>query len=310
MGAPSVTVRCPTCGANLRVVLAPSPSTQWFPCPQCHTPVPVVVPRDPPPLYTWEVLPGLYPALPLPRRPRVRLRRMAEAALIGVAVVAVVLAGFLVLMGNEAPASASYVVSGTVLEQVRAGEAIPAFGATVVLSDEGPSEVVEHTSASGGFSFAGVPTGGISLNITQPGYAPVTVNTFASTVYNAGTAGLSVTLTPGNASNATSVALSPFPNLESFLASIGSGAALLGLVAVVGGCAAVVTARSNRPAVGVVGGAAGVVAPVALYLLALGGIFPFLIAGMGLLAAVGAFAATTRTLEIFEMGPDPDPGTS
>jgi hypothetical protein len=147
--------------------------------------------------------------------------------------------------------------------------------------------------------------GGITLNITQPGYAPVTVVTFASTVYDAGTTGLSVTLTPGGSANSTTVALSPFSDLESFLASIGSGVVLLGLVACVGGFAAVVTARSDRPAVGVVGGAAGVLAPVALYFLALGGVFPELVTGAAVLATVGAFATTTRALEIFQLGPEP-----
>ncbi|MGC2360173.1 MAG: hypothetical protein WA691_07740, partial [Thermoplasmata archaeon] len=70
MATSTVYLRCPACGGDLRVVLASEPATQWFPCPHCRTPVPAVVPRDPPPLYSWEVLPGLYPALPRPRVPR------------------------------------------------------------------------------------------------------------------------------------------------------------------------------------------------------------------------------------------------
>jgi len=229
---------------------------------------------------------------------------MAEVALIAVAVLAVVLGGFLAALGTEAPASGSYAVSGTVFERVAGGGVLPAVGASVVLTDESPTHQTVLTSASGGFSFSGVPTGGISLNITQPGYAAVSLVTFASSVYDAGTTGLSVTLTPGSSANVTTLALTPFPDLESFLASIGSGVLLLGLVAVVGGVAAVVTARSDRPAVGVVGGAAGVLAPLALYFLALGGVFPTLISGSAVLAAVGAFAVTTRTFEIYQMGPE------
>jgi len=229
---------------------------------------------------------------------------MAEVALIAVAVLAVVLGGFLALLGTEAPASGSYDVNGTVFERTVNGLTIPAIGATVVLTDEGPTALIQHTSGSGQFSFSGIPTGGITVNISQSGYAPVSVVTFASSVYDAGTTSLSVTLTPGTSSNGTTVALSPFPNLESFLASIGSGVVLLGLVAVVGGIAAVVTARSDRPAVGVVGGAAGILAPVALYFLALGSIFPAVISGSAVLAAVGAFAVTTRTFEIYQMGPE------
>ena len=307
MGAPTVSVRCPTCGADVRVVLAPAPSTQWFPCPQCHTPMPVVVPRDPAPLYSWEVIPGLYPALPLPRRPRVRMRRLAQAALVGVAVLAVVLGGILAVLGTEATAPGTYVVSGTVDLQLPGGGTIPASGATVVLTDEKPGKVVQRTSSSGGFSFSGAPVGGISLNVSAAGYAPVTVVTFASSIYDAGTTGLIVTLVPGTSANGTTVALSPFPDLESFLASIGSGVALLAIVAVVGGVAALVTARSDRPAVGVVGGSAGLLAPLALYFLALGDVFPTLIVGTAALGALGAFAATTRTLEIFQIGPDSRP---
>ena len=229
---------------------------------------------------------------------------MAEGALIGVAVIAVVLGGFLAALGAEAPAAGSYVVSGTVLEEAPGGGTLPAFGATVTLTDESPIAVVQHTSASGAFSFTDVPTGGISLNITLPGYAPVTVVTFASSVYDAGTTGLSVTLVPGSSANGSTVAMSPFPDLESFLASIGSGVVLFGIVALVGGFAAVVTARSDRPAVGVVGGVAGILAPLALYFLALSGVFPELIAGAAVLATLGAFVATTRTFEIVQVGPE------
>jgi hypothetical protein len=304
MGTPAVHVRCPTCGTDLRVVLAPSPPTQWFPCPQCRTPVPVVVPRDPPPLYSWEVLPGLYPALPVPRRPRIRARRLAEGTLIGIAVVAIALGAVLAVLGSEASSPAQYVVSGTVYEQVGGGGTVPASGATVILTTDGGSRVVETTPISGAFSFSNVPVGGISINVTATGYAPVTVTTFASTVYSTGTTGLSVTLVPGTPSNGTSVALSPFPDLESFLASIGSGVALLGLVAVTGGVAAWVTRRSDRPAVGVVGGSAALLAPVALYFLALDGIFPEVIVGVTALAALGAFTATVRAMTIAQVGPE------
>lgn len=304
MSAPAVSVRCPTCGADLRVFLASAPPTQWFPCPHCANPVPVVVPRDPPPLYTWEVLPGLYPALPPPRRPRVRLRRVAQAALIGVAALALVLAGVLGFLGAEASAPGSYLVTGTVGAETAGGGTVPALGASVVLTTEGGQRLVESLPASGAFSFSGVPVGGISINITLAGYGPVTVVTFASTIYNAGTTDLAVTLLRGGPSNGTTVALSPFPDLESLLASIGSGVALLAIVAALGVVTAVITGRSNRPAVGVVGGAAGLLSPLALYFLALGGAFPDVIAGAALLGGLGAFATTSRAIEIFQVGPE------
>jgi len=286
------------------VVLAPAPPTQWFPCPQCHNPVPVVVPREPPPLYTWEVVPGLYPPLPPARRPRVSLRRMAQVALVGVAAVAVALAGVLVVLGDQALGPGTYTVSGTVAESGPGPHYGPALGATVVLTTDSGQMLFSRTGPGGTFSFSNVPAGGISLNVSAPSFAPVTVETFASPVYNAGTTGLSVTLVPGGLANGTTTTLSPFSDLESFLASIGSGAVLLGMVAVLGGVAAVLTRRSDRPAVGVVGGAAGVLAPAALYFLALGGLFPVVTVGMAFLAAFGAFAAATRTVEILQVGPE------
>jgi hypothetical protein len=43
-----------------------------------------------------------------------------------------------------------------------------------------------------------------------------------------------------------------------------------------------------------------------LDLLALGDVFPYLLAGVAAMAAVGAFALTTRSLEILQVGPEPD----
>jgi len=303
MGAPTVSMRCPTCGAELRAFLAPEPPTQWFPCPQCRNPVPVVVPRDPPPLYSWEVLPGLYPALPAPRRPRVRVRRLAQVALVLVAALAVILAAVLAVLGAQALAPATYDVSGTVMEQELPRD-VPAAGASVVLTVNGGPPVRAVTGLDGSFSFSNVAAGGISLNITQPRFAPVTVDSFASPVYGTATTGLSIVLVPGNESNATTQTLSPFPDLESFVASVGSAVALIGVVALLGGWAAIVTGRSNRPAVGVVGGAGGVMVPVALLTLSLGDVFPYLIAGTAAIAAAGAFAVTVRAAELYQVGPE------
>jgi hypothetical protein len=226
---------------------------------------------------------------------------MAQVALAIVVALAVVLAVVLSVLGVEALSPATYDVSGTVMEQGFLRE-VPAVGATVVMTVNGGAPVRTVTAADGSFSFHNVAAGGISVNITQASYAPVTVDTFASPVYGTGTTGLSVVLVPGNESNATTQTLSPFPDLETFVASVGSAVALLGIVAILGGWAAVVTGRSDRPAVGVVGGAAGILAPAALYVLSLGGVFPYLIVGFGALAAVGTFAATTRCLEIYQVG--------
>lgn len=308
MAGPTVSIRCPSCGQDIVVVLAPSPPTQWFPCPHCRTPVPVVVPRDPPPLYTWEVLPGLYPALPRPRRPRWRARRAAAGALLAVLVLALTFAGILAYYGVLAPTPGSYTVSGTVDREVGDGRASPAAGAEVLLTEEGGRQQIGYAGPDGQFVFSAVPTGGLTLNFSLAGYAPVEVASFVSPVYNAGTEGIVVTLAPGGLGNGTTVALSAFPDLESFLASIGSAVALLGIVAAVAGVAAVGTLRYDRPALGVVGGGAGLLAPLGLYLLALGPVFPIVAAATAALAAFGAFALALRAIEMAQSGPAPDPG--
>lgn len=307
MGAATVSVRCPACGQDLNVVLASAPPTQWFPCPHCHSPVPVVVPRDLPPLYTWEVLPGLYPALPRPRVPRWRARRAAAAALIGVTVLALVFGGVLAYYGLEAPTPGKFTVSGTVYRELAGGAVVPASGALVRIQVEGGQTSAQSTGPSGSFVFTEVPTGGISLNMSLPGYSPITVETFVSNVYDAGTTGISETLTPGSLANGTTVNLSPFANLESFLASVGGAVVLFGLVAVVAGVASVVTLRQDRPPVGIVGGGAGLLAPVALYALALGSVFPVVLEGTAALAAFGGFTVALRAIEIAQTGAAPGP---
>jgi len=305
MASSTVAVRCPVCGTDLRAVLAPEPPTQWFPCPHCRSPIPVVVPRDPPPLYSWEVLPGLYPPMPRPRVPRWRARRSVAAALLAIAVVGAALAAVLVYDGYDATRPASFVVDGTVVQSV-GGADRPVAGATVVLTNDAGHATNELTTLDGSFSFTAVPPGGVSLNVTAAGFAPLTVSTFVSLAWGGPATGLVVVLTPGSAANASSVALAPFPDLEQFVASAGSGAILLGIIALVAGVAAILTFREDRPPIGVVGGAAGVVAPLVLYYLSLSSAFPLLEDLSALLAGAGSFALALRTLQIAQTGNSPD----
>ncbi len=308
MGTPTVEVKCPACGQGLRVVLASAPPTQWFPCPRCQRPVPVVVPRDLPPLYSWEVLPGLYPNLPPPRIPKWRARGAAAAALVVVTVVAAVFGGWLAYDGVLAAGPGSYTVSGTVARQTFGGP-VPAAGALVVLTEEGNRTVRATLGPSGAFSFSNVPSGGISLNVTLTGYAPATVDTFASPGYDAGTTDLSITLVPGSSGNGTLTTLSPFPDLETFLAAIGGATVLLGIVALVAGFAALITVRADRPAVGVVGGGAGIAAPLVVHFLSLDAVFPIVLIGAAIAGAFGAFTLALRAVEMAQTGPavEPDP---
>ena len=307
MAASTVFVRCPVCSGELRVVLAAQPPTQWFPCPHCHTPVAVVVPRDPPPLYTWEVLPGLYPPLPRPRVPRWRVRPAVAAALFVVAVVAAALGATLVYDAWEVTRPASFTVDGTV-EHAVGGTLRPLAGAEVKLTNDAnrTSEVV--TGDDGSFSFASIPSGGVSLNVSAAGYAPATVTTFVSAIYGTQVTGLQVVLFPGAVGNGSTVALAPFFDLEQFVASLGSGAVLLGLITLVAGFAAVATIREDRPAVGVVGGAAGLLSPLILVYLTLSSALPIVEELTAVTAAAGAFTVVLRALQMAQTGPAPDSG--
>lgn len=307
MAASTVFVRCPVCGGELRVVLAAQPPTQWFPCPHCHAPVAVVVPRDPPPLYTWEVLPGLYPPLPRPRLPRWRVQPAVGAALVIVAVVAAALGAALAYDAWEVTRPASFTVDGTVDHSV-AGALRPLPGATVKLTNDANRTLQVVTGIDGSFSFASVPAGGITLNVSASGYAPATVTTFVSAIYGTQATGLEVVLSPGQVGNGSTVALAPFFDLEQFVASLGSGAVLLGLITFVAGFAAIATRRQDRPAVGVVGGAAGLLSPLILVYLTLSSALPLVEELTAVTAGAGAFTVVLRALQMAQTGPAPDSG--
>jgi hypothetical protein len=306
MSAASVSLRCPACGTDVRVVLAPEPPTQWFPCPHCRAPIPVVVPRDPPPLYSWEVLPGLYPALPRPRVPRWRARRAAAAALLVVAVVSAGLAAGLIYASWDASQPATFSVNGTIVH-VSSGTNVPLAGAEVTLTNDANRSTSTTTGFDGTFSFGNVPTGGVALNVSATGYAPIIVYTFVSNIYSTQSTGLVIQLTPGGNANGSSVALTPFPDLEQFLASVGAGAALLAMVALVAGVAAIATVRHDRPALGVVGGAAGLLSPLTLAYLSLSAALPLVEEVTAIAAGAGAFALALRAMQMGQTGPAPDP---
>ncbi|MGP8077466.1 MAG: carboxypeptidase regulatory-like domain-containing protein [Thermoplasmata archaeon] len=298
MAGPGISVRCPSCGTELRAFPAPAPPTQWFPCPHCRTALPVVVPRDPPPLYSWEVLPGLYPRLPHPRAPRWRIAPAIAIALAVVAIASATLGGALAYYGVAATAGGSYTISGTV-EQTGGGGA---DHATVNLTDDAGTRAPYAVGPSGRFSFTGVPSGGVSLNISLSGFAPVTVLTFVSPVYDAGSQGITVTLVPGALQNGTTVVLAPFSNLENFLASVYGAAALLGLAALIAGAAAVATFHHRHRTAGVIGGGAGISAPAVLYLLGLFPAFPIVAAGTAVAAGFGAFALAVTAVDLYRAG--------
>jgi hypothetical protein len=292
-------MRCPACGTALEAVLAPSAATQWFPCPNCHQPVPFVPPRELPPLYAWEVSPGLYPAQRVPRRARWRWRRVAAVALVTVAALAAFTAAYLGVAGVQAAQPSSYVVSGTVWEVHSGTPPTLAVGATVVLrTNDNRTTLTELTGANGTFWFVAVPNGGIDLNVTHAGYGPTDVYTFASRAYSAGTRGMTVYLAPGGPTNTSAQVQSPFPDLETFLAYVGGGAVLAAAVAVVAGLAAFALRRPGSAVVGVLGAGAAVAFPGVVLFLSLDAAFPLLAAPAGLGGGLGAFALVLAAAEL------------
>jgi predicted permease len=100
------------------------------------------------------------------------------------------------------------------------------------------------------------------------------------------------------------VVLSPFPDLESFLASVGGAAVLCGLITLVAGVAAIVTRRGTARTASVIGGGAGVGVPAVLFLLGLDTAFPILIAIASIAGAFGAFALASGAAELLLSEPD------
>lgn len=288
-------------------MLAPEPPTQWFPCPHCRAPIPAVVPRDPPPLYSWEVLPGLYPELPRPRLPRWRVRPAVAAALLVVAVVCAALTAGLVYATWDASQPGTFTVNGTIVHPGTGGGTEPLAGAEVTLANDANRTTGTTTGFDGTFSFGSVPAGGVTLNVSAAGYAPITVYTFVSNIYSAQSTGLEIELLPGSAANGSVIALTPFPDLEQFLASTGAAAALLAIIALVAGFAAIATVRRDRPALGVVGGAAGILSPLTLVYLSLSSALPLVEELTAIAAGAGAFTLALRAIQIGQTGPAPDP---
>ncbi len=290
MGPPGATMRCPACGTELRAVLAPTPPTQWFPCPRCHTPVPFLAPRELPPLYAWEVTPGLYPLLPVPHRPRWPWRSVACLALAAAAVLAGVATGVLAEDGYASAQPSTYTVSGTVFVEHPGGTATPLSGATVVLwTDDNRSRLTNHTNGLGEFLFRNdVPNGGVELNITDLCCPPTVVYLFASRSYSTATSGIDVTLSSTSA-NASAYALTPFPDLETFLAYVGGAAVLFGVATAVAAFATIAVRHQGGAVVGVLGGGASVALPAVVVLFSLGDALPIVTALAGAVGGAGAF---------------------
>ncbi|MCI4360675.1 MAG: hypothetical protein L3J91_03155, partial [Thermoplasmata archaeon] len=127
-----MTVRCPRCGAYIAAPAHQPALTSYATCPHCSTAVPIVAPRDPPPLFSWEVFPSVYPSLPLPRAPGARLTVAVGLALVVATLLLAGLAGFLVWSGVQASGPATFTVEGTVVRaNSPSAQPLPIAGATI-----------------------------------------------------------------------------------------------------------------------------------------------------------------------------------
>jgi hypothetical protein len=307
-----VTVRCPRCGAYIASPARAPATTSYATCPHCSTAVPIVAPRDPPPLFSWEVFPSVYPSLPLPRAPGARLMTVVGLSLLVATLLLAGLAGFLVWGGVQAAGSGNFTLHGSVVRAYPStGPGGPIPGAYVNVSGENGMQETVVTNVSGAFTIHGIPAGGVQLNVSAPGFDPVLVLIFLSSVYATSGDGspLVIALPTSSGSSGATVVQSPFPTLENFLASMGSAAVLLGLAAAISAFGARAAFRRGRPTYSVVGGAAALVAPGVLFTLGETIVFPYLELPTVVLAAVGALAISLSLIPLVWEARPPEPTT-
>ena len=303
VSGPLVTIRCVRCA---RLLVAPTPPGRdpaWFSCPHCGQPLPVVAPRDPPPLFSWEVYPHLYPPASPPKVPGPGVARLLVALLVLATVVLAGLSGSLGWAGAASLRPGGFSVHG-VVDEVPGRVVVPAVGAVVRLTSETGLTASTATGPDGSFTLSGIPAGGIAINITQPGYAPLVVEMFASSVYaSPGVAGsVEVVLVPGSVGNTTYESMTPFGDLDGFLTSVWSSSVLLAFGAAVAAAGAVAAHRQRRFSYAIAGAGAAIAGPVAPGLLGVTTVFPIVSWFAALVVAAGAVAFAIATVRIASTG--------
>ncbi|MGC2289601.1 MAG: hypothetical protein WA688_07080 [Thermoplasmata archaeon] len=259
--ATPVDLRCPHCGARLTAYTPYPLLTSYTRCPHCGSVLPFVAPREPAPLYSWEIYPGLYPPTPIPR-PSSPWRRPALLALLLVATVLLAtLGGIFAWVGSDALRPGTLTVGGTL-------SPYPEPSAWVDVQGENGFHVNE-SAATGVFSISGVPYGGVEITAGAIGFGTLQVDLFYSPVYSsiAGSPGaIQLDLSPANGSSLTVIDTTAFPDLETFVAYVWSGTGLLWISALLTGLGLLAARRDRLPLV-IVAGASAMVAPFALPLL-------------------------------------------
>lgn len=308
MAAPTMTVRCPRCAGVVGTPVPSTPWAVWVPCPHCRAPIPVVAPRDPPPLFSWEVYPNLYPPLPPPPTAPTLRAPVVVAALLSLTVLLLSTGAFLGVGGAASLGSHVYSIGGT----VRSDNGSAMHGVNVTVSGENGFSVTVVTDPTAAFHVDRVPIGEVRVNVSAPNFAPYEVRFFLSPFYSAtpfsgDPANLGITLTPGGSDQGTSRSFGLFPDLESFVATFWSGAILFGIAATFTGAVAWTLRTRERPALAVAAGATGVLAPGLFYILGIVSIYPDLLAVGTASAALGTLAATLEGIPMTLTAPSPDP---
>jgi hypothetical protein len=231
------------------------------------------------------------------------------ALLAAVVVLLAIVAGGFLLQGGQALYGPEYTIAGHVTgAPATGGPPGPIAGASVNVTGEGGFQDIVETGLDGAFTVPGVPTGGITLNITATGYAPLRVDLFASpgytgTVHDLGD--LRLVLSPGEPGQGTTLVDTDFATLEVFLAILFSGSSLLGLAAVIA-LVGLLKERRGHDAWGVVGGMAGGLAPVALLELGVTSLSPVLTALSAVAGALG-FGAVVLAAALLAAQERPEP---
>jgi Carboxypeptidase regulatory-like domain len=250
-----------------------------------------VPPTNPPPLFSWEVYPLVYPPLPALRVPSRSIGRLAAVALLACTLLLVGVAGALGYSGAVALGPTRFALSGTVQST---DAAVPIAGADVVLTSEAGNVERTVSDASGRFALTGISSGGATLNVSRAGYASASYELFFSPAYSAtgaGAGGLVVSLPPGTTGNVTVVSESPFGTLESFVSSLWSAGALLALAAVVCGFGAWAAFRDRHAPLAIAGGLGAASAPFVLTTLGVTSAFPLSTAPAAVLILLGLVGA-------------------
>lgn len=259
--ATPVDLRCPKCGARLTAFTQYPMITSYTRCPQCASALPFVAPREPAPLYSWEVYPGLYPPTSIPSPPSRWRRPAVLALLLAVTMLLAGLGGIFAWVGGDALRPGALTVGGTV-----SPSGLP--GAWVDVQGENGFNV-NMSAPTGVFSVPRVPYGGVEVTAGAMGYGSVQVELFYSPVYSSITGSpdaLQFELSRSNGSSVNIIDTTSFPDLETFVATVWSGTGVLWISALLTGLGVAATRRDRLPLV-IVGGVSAMAAPFALPLL-------------------------------------------